>query len=47
MHFIILRLEHTNTNKNLHVTKIKAALSQKYEISSYGDNGFGNEYDHF
>ena len=41
-----VRLEHNQTGKNLHSSKGKAApLSQRQEVSGYGDDGMGDRGD--
>lgn len=42
----IIRLEHNNTQKNLHSHKeYKSALSQRQEVTAYGDDGSGDTGD--
>ncbi|KAK8779697.1 hypothetical protein V5799_018961 [Amblyomma americanum] len=41
----IVRLEHMPTKKNLHSHHFQSPLTNKQEISAYGDNGQGNSGD--
>jgi len=38
----IIRLEHVNTAKNMHLNNINAHISGWKEVSGFGDNGNGN-----
>ncbi|CAH0557963.1 unnamed protein product [Brassicogethes aeneus] len=42
-----IRLEHTETKKNLHSHHFSSPLSGNQEISCYGDNGDGDTGDHW
>ncbi|KAJ8683913.1 hypothetical protein QAD02_019705 [Eretmocerus hayati] len=43
----IIRLEHTQTQKNLHSHHVSSPLSGKQEVSAYGNNGDGDTGDHW
>ncbi|EGR33403.1 stromal cell-derived factor 2, putative, partial [Ichthyophthirius multifiliis] len=43
----IIRLEHINTKKNLHSHNYKSAISNKQEVSGFGNNGQGDLNDNF
>jgi len=40
-----IRLEHMNTEKNLHSHLFDSPLSQRQEVSGFGDGGYGDEGD--
>ena len=42
-----IRLEHMETSKNLHSHNVRSPLSQKNEVSAFGDDGEGDDGDDF
>ena len=43
----IVRLEHMETERNLHSHKFDSPLSGRQEVSSYGDGGLGDKGDNW
>lgn len=43
----IIRLEHAESEKNLHARAIRSPISNQWEVSAYGSEGIGNEHDNF
>eukprot|EP00922_Rhytidocystis_sp_ex-Travisia-forbesii_P014574 GHVS01021786.1.p1 GENE.GHVS01021786.1~~GHVS01021786.1.p1 ORF type:complete len:236 (+),score=41.00 GHVS01021786.1:80-787(+) len=43
----VVRLEHADSNKNLHSHEIPSPISGQNEVSAFGTNGDGNEGDNF
>ena len=43
----IIRLEHSQTGRNLHSHNIPSPLSRKNEVSGFGDEGEGDEGDNW
>lgn len=42
-----IRMTHVSTNRNLHSHHFQSPLSHNLEVSAYGDNGEGDEGDHW
>lgn len=43
----VVRLEHVETRKNLHSHDVRSPLSNKYEVSAFGNDGNGDDGDNW
>ena len=43
----VIRLEHTETAKNVHTHEIRSPLSGNFEVSGFGDDGEGDSGDNW